>query len=110
MFLTQSAGGRVASMISDDVGIDRLVCLGYPFQNPTLGPEPERYLHLQTLKTPFLIFQGIHDPYGGKDVVSCAYRLSPNVKIEFVDTDHDFKLEILERRRVVKTLKEFLEL
>jgi predicted alpha/beta-hydrolase family hydrolase len=89
--LTQSAGARIASLIADEVGVDRMVCLGYPFCNPEEGDNIDRYRHLETLTTPLLIFQGRHDPYGGAEVLT-MYKVSPSVTIHIVDTDHDFKL------------------
>lgn len=91
LLLTQSAGARIASLIADDAGVQRMVCLGYPFRNPEEGDNIDRYRHLETITTPLLIFQGRHDPYGGTEVLT-KYKLSPSVTIHFVDTDHDFKL------------------
>ena len=89
--LSRSAGGRVASIIADQLGIERVICLGYPFKHPDLPAEPERYQHLATLKTPFLIIQGKRDAYGGQDILE-TYRLSPSIEVYFIDTDHDFLL------------------
>jgi hypothetical protein len=42
----RSAGGRLASLVADETGVQRMVCIGYPFQNPEEGPNPEpRPLH-----------------------------------------------------------------
>lgn len=88
---SRSAGGRAASLLADELNIHRLICLGYPFQRPGSPAEAARYLHLSDLRTPFLILQGTRDPYGGAEVTE-KYPLSSSVKVEFVDTDHDFQL------------------
>ena len=54
----KSMGGRVASMLADELFTDGkivgLVCLGYPFHPPG-SPEKPRTAHLKTLKAPALI-------------------------------------------------------
>lgn len=63
----KSMGGRVASLIADDLWaqerIRGLVCLGYPFHPPG-KPEKLRTGHLAGLRTPALICQGTRDPFG----------------------------------------------
>ena len=63
----KSMGGRVASLIAQDVyaGGDcrGLVCLGYPFHPPG-KPEQLRTAHLESLTCPALIVQGERDPFG----------------------------------------------
>jgi predicted alpha/beta-hydrolase family hydrolase len=87
--VTRSASGRVASGIADDIGISRLVCLGYPFRHPTEPLDSSRYSHLTHLKTPFLILQGTRDTYGGIASDGC-YALAPNTSLRWIDTDHNF--------------------
>lgn len=57
----KSMGGRVASMVADDLfasgRVGGLLCLGYPF-HPPAKPEQLRTKHLVNLKTPTLIVQG----------------------------------------------------
>ncbi len=86
----KSMGGRVASMVADEVGAAGLVCVGYPFHPPG-RPEKLRTEHLKTLRTPALILQGERDPFGTKDEVG-AYPLSKKIEIAFLpDGDHDLK-------------------
>ena len=90
----KSMGGRVASMVADELfengRIDGLLCLGYPFHPPG-KPEQLRTGHLVDLKTPTLIVQGTRDEFGTRDEVS-TYRLSPAIDILWVeDGDHDLK-------------------
>lgn len=90
----KSMGGRVASMVADELfergRIHGLLCLGYPFHPPG-KPEQLRTAHLVTLKTPALIAQGTRDEFGTREEVS-AYRLSPAIDILWLeDGDHDLK-------------------
>jgi hypothetical protein len=72
--------------------VTALICVAYPFKNPKHVLEPERFAHLATLPTPTLIIQGIHDPYGGLDVTE-NYHLSPSIRLEFVDGNHEFVID-----------------
>ena len=90
----KSMGGRVASMLADELFADRqitgLVCLGYPFHPPG-SPGKLRTAHLETLTTPTLVCQGSRDPFGTKEEVA-AYRLSPEIELHWLeDGDHDFR-------------------
>jgi predicted alpha/beta-hydrolase family hydrolase len=86
----KSMGGRIASMIADDVGVHGLVCLGYPFHPPG-KPEKVRTAHLATLCTPTLILQGTRDPFGKPDEVA-GYELSDAIEVVWIeDGDHSFK-------------------
>lgn len=66
----KSMGGRVASMVADELfatgKIAGLLCLGYPFHPPG-KPEQLRTAHLEGLSTPALIAQGTRDPFGTRD-------------------------------------------
>lgn len=89
----KSLGGRVASLIADELyredKISGLVCLGYPF-HPPKTPEKLRTAHLETLKCPSLIVQGERDPFGNRDEVE-ALSLSKAIEIVWLgDGDHDF--------------------
>lgn len=88
----KSMGGRVASMIADEVfaagKIAGLVCLGYPF-HPTGKPDQLRTAHLEDLKCPSLIVQGERDPFGNRDEVE-SYKLSAMISLSWAgDGDHD---------------------
>ena len=90
----KSMGGRVASMIADNLHasgrIAGLLCLGYPF-HPVGKPDQLRTNHLAALQTPTLIIQGTRDPFGTKDEVS-SYPLSKHIELIWLeDGDHDFK-------------------
>ena len=86
----KSMGGRIASMVADEVGARGLVCLGYPFHPPG-RPEKLRTKHLETLATPALIVQGTRDPFGTAEDVS-GYRLAPAIRVAWLeDGDHSWK-------------------
>ena len=84
----KSIGGRMASMVADELGARALVCLGYPFHAPGRAGKP-RTAHLAGLRTSALIVQGTRDPFGSRDDVA-SYELSPSIEVHWVeDGDHD---------------------
>ena len=86
----KSMGGRIASMVADEVGARSLVCLGYPF-HPPAAPFRLRTAHLADLRTPTLIVQGTRDSFGGKDEVP-GYALSSAISVAWIEGgDHSFK-------------------
>jgi predicted alpha/beta-hydrolase family hydrolase len=86
----KSLGGRIASMVADELRVRALICFGYPFHPPG-QPAKTRTEHLRSLATPTLIVQGSRDPFGTPDDVG-AYELSPKIRIEWLtDGDHSFK-------------------
>ena len=90
----KSMGGRVASMVADELfaagRIAGLLCLGYPF-HPPAKPEQLRTKHLAGLKTPALIVQGTRDEFGTSDEVA-GYDLSGQIELFWLeDGDHDLK-------------------
>ena len=86
----KSMGGRIASMIADEVSARALVCFGYPFHPPG-QPTRLRTAHLQTLRTPALILQGTRDAFGSPDEVA-GYGLSSSIRVEWIENgDHSFK-------------------
>lgn len=85
----KSMGGRIASMVADDLGVAGLVCLGYPFHPPG-KPENLRTEHLKGMKTPALICHGTRDPFGSPDEIA-GYGLSDQIAMHWVaDGNHDF--------------------
>ena len=90
----KSMGGRVASLVADELHaagrIAGLICLGYPFHPPG-RPEQLRTAHLAALATPTLICQGTRDTFGTREEVA-GYALSPAIEIAWVeDGDHDLR-------------------
>jgi predicted alpha/beta-hydrolase family hydrolase len=90
----KSMGGRVASLVADELHaagrIAGLVCLGYPFHPPG-KPEQLRTAHLLTMKTPALVVQGTRDEFGTRDEVQ-DYPLAAAIELLWLeDGDHDLK-------------------
>ena len=86
----KSMGGRMASLVADELGADGLVCLGYPFY--AVGkPQKPRVEHLAELKSPTLIVQGERDALGNRAAVE-TYALSPSIEVMWLEAgDHDLK-------------------
>ncbi len=83
----KSMGGRIASLVADDLEVGALVCLGYPF-HPPKQPARLRVAHLADLRTPTLIVQGERDAFGGRAEVA-GYVLSPAIELAWCpDGDH----------------------
>ena len=90
----KSMGGRVASMVADELHAEGtvagLLCLGYPFHPPE-KPAQLRTAHLMTLTVPTLICQGTRDPFGTRDEVP-GYGLPEHIRLLWLeDGDHDLK-------------------
>lgn len=79
----RSMGGRVATLVADELGAPGVVCFGYPFHPPG-RPQQLRTAHLEHLRTPMLVVQGTRDEFGVPDEVG-GYALSPAVEIVWVD-------------------------
>lgn len=86
----KSMGGRMASLVADEMGADALVCLGYPFYAAG-KPEKPRVAHLAELQTPTLIVQGERDALGNRETVD-GYVLSNSIELLWLPTaNHDLK-------------------
>ncbi|WP_448632830.1 MULTISPECIES: alpha/beta family hydrolase [Pseudomonas fluorescens group] len=86
----KSMGGRMASLLADELGCDALVCLGYPFY-ASGKPEKPRVEHLAELKAPTLIIQGERDALGNREAVA-GYALSASIEVVWLEAgDHDLK-------------------
>jgi uncharacterized protein len=89
----KSMGGRVASMVADELRRGGqacgLLCLGYRFHPPG-KPDRPRTRRLETHGTPTRICQGARDPFGTREEAS-ACRLSDCIEIQWLEAgDHDF--------------------
>ncbi|HET7705348.1 MAG TPA: alpha/beta family hydrolase [Thermoanaerobaculia bacterium] len=86
----KSLGGRMASMVADEMNAAGLICFGYPFHPPG-NPERTRVEHLRSIATPTVIIQGERDPFGTPEEVA-GYGLAPTIRVEWLpDGDHSFK-------------------
>lgn len=79
----KSLGGRIATLIANQVGAKGVICLGYPFHPPD-KPESTRIEYLRNIAAPTLILQGGNDPFGSPDEVA-DYGLPDNVKITWLE-------------------------
>ena len=104
----KSLGGRIASLVADEVHARGLVCLGYPFHPPG-RPERLRTAHLAGLATPALVVQGTRDPFGSPTDVG-GYALSPNLRVVWIeDGDHDLRPRARSGRSAEQNLREAVE-
>lgn len=86
----KSMGGRMASLLADELQADALVCLGYPFYAAG-KPDKPRVAHLAGLRTPTLIVQGERDALGDRASIT-GYALSPAIQLHWLAAaDHDLK-------------------
>ena len=86
----KSMGGRMASLIADEIGARGLVCLGYPF-HPAGKPGKLRVEHLAAMQTPTLTVQGTRDALDSADDVA-GYGLPKSIRLHWIeDGDHSFK-------------------
>lgn len=86
----KSMGGRMASLLAEELGADALVCLGYPFYAAG-KPEKPRVAHLAALQVNSLIVQGERDALGNRQTVA-GYELSARIKLHWLAAaDHDLK-------------------
>ena len=84
----KSMGGRMASLVADELGAAGLICLGYPFHPPG-KPERLRTAHLEAIESPTLIVQGTRDPFGARAEVR-DYGLSDALRLHWAeDGNHD---------------------
>ena len=90
----KSMGGRIASMLLNELSATAAVragiCFGYPF-HPLGKPLQVRKDHLEQLKVPLLVLQGERDPMGSQEQVA-GYGLNPPLQLRWIpDGDHSFK-------------------
>jgi len=86
----KSMGGRMATLVADELKVRGAVVFGYPFHPPG-QPNKLRTAHLEKLTTPMLVLQGERDVFGTRDDVA-GYQLSPQIRIEWIpDGDHSLK-------------------
>ena len=103
----RSAGAIVATMVSLQHPIHKIISLGYPFKHPDFEEEAYRHEHLKKVNTPMLIIQGLQDIYGGKEIEK-KYHFNSNTTIVFEDIDHDFELTEENRIRILRNIEQFI--
>lgn len=86
----KSMGGRIATMVADEMKVEGVVCFGYPFHPPG-KPLTLRTAHLESIATPALFIQGTRDALGARDEVA-GYTLASAVTLAWIeDGDHSLK-------------------
>ncbi|MEA2417036.1 MAG: uncharacterized protein QOI58_3693 [Thermoanaerobaculia bacterium] len=86
----KSMGGRMATLVADELKVRGAVVFGYPFHPPG-QPNKLRTAHLGSMNTPMLVLQGERDVFGTRDDVA-GYHLSPQIRIEWIPNgDHSLK-------------------
>ncbi|MDP2715245.1 alpha/beta family hydrolase [Rheinheimera sp.] len=84
----KSMGGRVASLLSSNYGVQAVFAFGYPFHAPK--KQSWRTEHFAALACPLFIAQGERDAFGNK--AELADKSWPQVALQWLnDGDHDFK-------------------
>jgi len=105
-----SAGGIVACRVEDQPNLRRVVCFGYPFKHPQHGEEPFRTSHLQHMRKPVLMIQGLRDEYGNAQQAQRSYKLSDSICLVDIDADHNCDdLSAGEYQRTLKQVVEFFK-
>ena len=91
VLIGRSSGARIAALFAaQNPRVTAVVCLFYPFRAPGIRLEPERFVHLATLKTPTLIVQRAADEYGGVELTE-DYALSEAIRLRLVPGDHQLR-------------------
>ncbi len=104
----KSMGGRIASMVADELNVRGLIALGYPFHPPGKA-EGMRTAHLAGMRTPTLIVQGERDQFGTRDDVA-DYELASTIAIEWMpDGDHSFNARKKSGHSAAENLKTCIE-
>lgn len=108
VLMGRSSGARLATWYASRHRVAGVICIAYPFRNPTLGPEPDRYLHLADLNVPTLICQGIQDDYGGSNIFA-DYALSSSIRVHLLRTDHNFNISPNAWNTLARIMLEFCQ-
>lgn len=103
----RSAGAIVATMVSFNHPVHKIIALGYPFKHPDFDEEAYRHEHLKHVKTPMLLIQGLQDVYGGKEIEK-KYLFNANTKIVFENINHDFELTEENRIQILRNIENFI--
>lgn len=104
----KSMGGRIATMVADELGVAGIVCFGYPFHPPG-NPARTRVKHLESLRTPALFIQGTRDQFGSREDVA-GYKLSSKIRFAWMeDGDHSLKPRAKSGRTEAQNLADAIE-
>lgn len=84
-----SLGAILATRISENPKISKIICFGYPFQHPQHPSEAYRTAHLASVAKPLLVMQGTSDIYGS-DPRAIGRLLPEGAKLVMLDCDHNY--------------------
>ena len=86
----KSMGGRMASIVAQELQPDGFCCFGYPFHPPG-KPDKVRTEHFYTTTVPGLILQGTRDAFGKPDQIDPS-PWPDNLRLVWLEEgDHDYK-------------------
>lgn len=86
----KSMGGRMATLVADELRCAGVLCLGYPAHAPG-KPQALRVAALEETGIPTVLLQGERDPFGTREELA-DLRLSPQVEWSWLpDGNHDLK-------------------
>ncbi len=92
----KSMGGRIASQVAASdaapVGLDGLICLGYPLHPPG-RPERRRDAHLASIAAPMLFVQGSRDTFGTEAEMQPVVAACQDARLHVVEGgDHSLNV------------------
>jgi predicted alpha/beta-hydrolase family hydrolase len=103
-----SMGGRMASMMADELKPAGLLCVSYPWHPPE-DPHKTRVEHLKTLETRTVMVCGTRDTFGSQLEVA-GYGLPPSIAVHWVDGgDHSLKAQARSGRKTPQNLDEAVD-
>jgi len=87
----KSMGGRMATLVAEELRPEGFCCFGFPFFPPGKPQNDMRTAHFAEIKIPGLILQCTRDRFGGKDEVNDSVWPA-NIQLRWLEeADHDFK-------------------
>jgi hypothetical protein len=103
-----SAGAILATRVSKNAKISKIICFGYPFQHPERPSEAYRTAHLASVAKPLLIMQGTSDIYGS-DPCTIGRWLPAGARLVMLDCDHNYgQLASVEFDRAWVAISQFI--
>ncbi len=97
----KSMGGRIATLIANEVKPKGVIVLGYPFFN-SRGTNENRLKHLENINTPTLICQGENDNLGKRCEVE-KLHLSKKINIHWIESANH---SLIPPKRTGKTMNQ----
>ena len=87
----KSMGGRMASLVADELHINGLICFGLPFHPPEKRSSPTDYFHCKKFLVRLLLFKENEILWGvRKKFFPTGYQ--KNIQVSFLESgDHSFK-------------------